>query len=300
MNDVPLSDTPLRIDNAPIQTYSKTMQTQHYPTIKNWDDAYENGAHIDNGSQFPPLWNKKAAAFREQLGSRAELDIPYGQGERQTLDLFRPEGEAKGLLVFVHGGYWKAFDKSTWSHLAQGAVAQGWAVAMPSYTLAPQTRLTKITREISTAITHAAGLVDGPIHLAGHSAGGHLVTRMLCDDVPLALTENLPIQQRIKKVISISGVHDLRPLLNTSMNSILKLDQAEANTESVVLLQPKHKPELVCLVGGCERPEFIRQSALLAMTWVGFGVETRLVVDEDKHHFDIIEALESSELELFL
>jgi len=275
------------------------MQT-HYPTIKNWDDAYENGAHIDNSSQFPPLWNKKAAAFRKQLGSRAELDIPYGQGERQTLDLFRPEGDAKGLLVFVHGGYWKAFDKSTWSHLAQSAVAEGWAVAMPSYTLAPQARITKITREIAAAITHVASLVDGPIHLAGHSAGGHLVTRMLCANGPMASEEFLPIQQRIKKVVSISGVHDLRPLLNTSMNSILQLDEAEALAESVVMQQPNHNAEVVYLVGSDERPEFIRQSILLANMWIGFGLDTSLIIAEDKHHFDVIDALNSEDIELFL
>ena len=274
--------------------------TQHTQTIQNWDDAYENGAFINNANDFPPLWNKKATAFRKKLGNRAELDIPYGKSERQTLDLFRPEGEVKGLLVFVHGGYWKAFDKSTWSHLAAGAVSQGWAVAMPSYTLAPQARITKITREIATAITHAASLVDGPIHLAGHSAGGHLVTRMLCANGPLAPEEFLPVQQRIKKVVSISGVHDLRPLLNTTMNNILQMDEDEAIAESVVMQLPNHKAQLICLVGGSERPEFVRQSALLANMWVGSGLDTSLVIAEDKHHFDVIEVLESSNMSLFL
>lgn len=276
------------------------MEIQHYPTIKNWDDAYENGAHIKNGSEFPPLWNQQAADFRQQMGGCAQLDIPYGPKPRQQLDLFRPEGEAKGLLVFVHGGYWKAFDKSTWSHLAQGAVAQGWAVAMPSYTLAPEARITQITEEIGSAITQVAGLVDGPIHLTGHSAGGHLVTRMLCANGPLASVAAKPILQRIKKVVSISGVHDLRPLLNMAMNDILQLDEAEARSESAVLQQPIHTPEMVYLVGGNERPEFIRQSALLANIWVGLGLETRLKIADNKHHFNIIDALTSSDIELFL
>jgi len=276
------------------------MNTQHYPTITNWDDAYENGAHIGNGSSFPPLWNQQAADFRQQMGERAELDIPYGQKPRQKLDLFRPEGEAKGLFVFIHGGYWKAFDKSTWSHLAQGAIKQGWAVAMPSYTLAPEARIAQITDEVGAAITHAASLVDGPIHLAGHSAGGHLVTRMLSANGPLASAASKPIQKRIKKVVSISGVHDLRPLLNTSMNDVLQLDEAEAISESVVLQQLIHKPELVCLVGESERPEFIRQSVLLASIWSGLGIDTRLTIAEGKHHFDVIEALITSDVELFL
>jgi len=276
------------------------MKNQHYPAIENWDDAYENGAYIENGSQFSARWNQQAAEFRQQMGRRALLDKPYGEKPRQRLDLFLPEGKAKGLLVFVHGGYWQAFDKSTWSHLAAGAVARGWAVVMPSYTLAPEARITQITAEIGSAIAHAASIVDGPIHLTGHSAGGHLVTRMLCANGPLASTIANPLLPRIKKVISISGVHDLRPLLNTAMNTVLHLDEAEAITESVVLQQPCCNPELICLVGADERPEFLRQSALLANIWAGLGLETRLKINDNKHHFDIIEALTSADVALFL
>ena len=264
---------------------------QHYPPITNWTDAYENGAYIPNASDFPPRWNTSAAAFRERLGERAELNIAYGDKPRQRLDLFRPLGTAQGLFVFVHGGYWKAFDQSTWSHFAQALVEAGWAVAMPAYTLAPEARIADITQEIAAAITQAASLVDGPIHLSGHSAGGHLVTRMLCANGPLATPEAADVLSRIRHVVSISGVHDLRPLLKTDMNTILNLDTAEAVAESVVLQEPIHSATLLCLVGGAERPEFIRQSALLANIWAGCGLETKLVVAEGKHHFDVIDAL---------
>ena len=115
--------------------------------------------------------------------------IVYGDGARQKLDLFHPEGEAKGAVIFVHGGFWKAFDKSVWSHLAAGALDRGWAVVMPSYTLAPEARIGAMTREIEAAIGAVAEVVPGPIRLAGHSAGGHLVARMACaDQVNLPMT----------------------------------------------------------------------------------------------------------------
>jgi len=274
------------------------MNNQHYPQIIDWTDAYENGAYIQNASEFPPRWNDQAAAFRTELGDRAQLDIAYGTQPRQKLDLFHPEGDdAKGLLVFVHGGYWKAFDKSTWSHFAQGVVSQGWAVAIPSYTLAPEARIADITKEVAAAIAHAAHLIAGPIHLAGHSAGGHLVTRMLCDNGPLVQASAASLRQRINKVISISGVHDLRPLLKTEMNAILQLDATETETESVVLQQPTHQAALLCLVGADERPEFIRQSELLANVWAGLGLETSLIKSTGKHHFDIIDSLISDDAE---
>ena len=97
-----------------------------------------------------------------------------------------PEGRPKGLVVFVHGGFWKALDKSFWSHLARGSVESGYAVAMPSYTLCPTVRISEITREIAAAVERAAAMVEGPLFLTGHSAGGHLVTRMISATSPLA------------------------------------------------------------------------------------------------------------------
>ena len=150
------------------------------------DDAYANAAYIPGGNDFPARWDKDAAAFRAT--ARAELDLSYGPDPRQRLDLFLPKAPPKGLFVFVHGGYWLAFDKSTWSHFAAGALARGYAVAMPSYPLCPQVRIGDITRSVQAAIALAAQHVDGPIRLAGHSAGGHLAARMGCADlaVPVA------------------------------------------------------------------------------------------------------------------
>ena len=91
------------------------------------DDAYNNRDHIPGAADFPPRWAAEAAAFREHLSmtDRARLDIAYGATGRERFELFLPEGMALGLMVFVHGGYWRAFDKSDWSHLAAGALARG-------------------------------------------------------------------------------------------------------------------------------------------------------------------------------
>lgn len=259
-----------------------------------WDDAYANGAHIDGAETYPPMWLERAATFRHDMGARAEFDIPYAEGARNRYDLFLPDRPSTGLVLFVHGGYWRAFDKGTWSHLARGAVERGWAVAIPNYTLAPEARIADITVEIGRAIAVAAERVDGPVHLAGHSAGGHLVSRMLCQNAPLAKA----LRARIAKVVSISGLHDLRPLLNLEMNMDLRLDRAEAERESPVLHYPAPHSRLTCWVGSDERPEFIRQNDLLANIWTGLGAETTTVHAEGKHHFNVIEDLEDADSHL--
>ncbi|MCF4097623.1 alpha/beta hydrolase [Maritalea mediterranea] len=264
-----------------------------WTTPNDWDDAYANADHIENAGSYVEHWKQASERFREEMlaAGRAELDLAYGDAKREKLDLFLPEGTPKGLFIFVHGGYWLSFDKSAWSHLAAGAIAKGWAVALPSYTLAPEARISTMTQQIGAAILYAATKVEGPVHIAGHSAGGHLVSRMMCADTPLSKE----VQARLKHVISISGLHDLRPLLNTRMNEGLQLDLAEARAESAALREPLAGVKLTCWVGADERPEFLRQNQLLANIWTGLGVDTDAVEADHKHHFNVIADLEEAD-----
>ena len=257
--------------------------------ILDWDSAYTNGANIPGGSAWPAAWVEPAARFRRVLAEegRARLDLSYGDGERNRLDLFLPEGPATGLVVFVHGGYWMALDKSYWSHLAQGSLARGYAVAMPSYRLCPDVRIGDITGDIARAIAFVAGEVGGPICLTGHSAGGHLVTRMVSQGSPLPAE----VRARVRHTLSISGVHDLRPIMRTAMNKTLLIDGAEAERESPVLLRPAENVRLTCWVGGAERAEFRRQNELLGNIWTGLGASTMVFEEPDRHHFNVIDGL---------
>jgi arylformamidase len=267
---------------------TKELAVTDYP-IADYDDAYANGAHIAGAADFPPRWMAMAEVFREELSKtgRARLDLGYGPAARNRLDLFLPHDSPKGLAVFVHGGYWKAFDKSVWSHLASGPLAHGYAVAIPSYTLCPDNNISGIGREIAAAVGYAAGEVAGPIRLTGHSAGGHLVTRMISGSPLLSDA----VLSRIAGVTSISGVHDLRPLMRTEMNDILKIDAAEAQSESPVLLAPLAPIPVTAWVGAAERPEFVRQNRALYEMWRGFATPMRMHEDAGKHHFDVIDGL---------
>ncbi len=248
------------------------------------DDAYDNTGHIRGAAGYPDAWADAASDFRslESALGRARLNLPYGPADRQRYDLFYPAGRPAGLAVFVHGGYWRRFGRADWSHLAAGCTGAGWACAVPSYTLAPAARIAGITTEIAAAVTAAAGQVAGPIVLAGHSAGGHLVARMAMADGPLAGD----VAARLTRVVPISPVADLRPLLRTSMNADLRLDAAEAEAESPVLGRPREGVAVTVWVGADERPAFHDQARWLGAAW---GAPVRLA--EGRHHFDVIDAL---------
>lgn len=247
------------------------------------DRDYDNSGHVTDAESFPPRWAEEAEAFRKRMSAanRARLGLMYGHGTRQVMDLFTPVRRREGLAVFVHGGYWRRFGRGDFSHFSEGLLRSSWAVAMPSYDLCPRARVSDITREVASAIAAVAREVpDVPIRLAGHSAGGHLVARMLA---PGMLPEE--VSRRIERVMPISPVSDLRPLLETTINGDLNLDAEEAEAESP-LLQEKPKTPVTVWVGADELPAFLDQSRWLAEAW---GCDH--VIEEGRHHFDVIDGL---------
>jgi arylformamidase len=243
-----------------------------------YDRAYTNGPFIPGAEKFPPRWRWDAAAFREALGKRARTAIPYGQKERNRLDLFLPEADPQGLLVFVHSRYWLRFDREMWSHLAAGAVARGWACAIPSYTLAPEARISAMTKEIASAVEVAASFVAGPLVVTGHSAGGHLSARMGCADVSLSTV--------VKRVVPISPLADLEPISLAAMHADLRLDPAEIANESPARLSLRHAVQSHVWVWAQERPAFLWQARLLSEAW-----SCPWTPESGRHHFDVTDGL---------
>lgn len=254
-----------------------------------WETAYDNRAAVAGAESLPAAWSAAAAAFREERGDRAAT-LRHGESARSVVDLFRPPGVALGLAVFVHGGYWMRNAPALFSHLAAGALARGWAVAMPGYDLCPDVRIADISRQVAAGVEAAAGVVPGPVRLSGHSAGGHLASRMICGG---GLSPR--VLDRVAGVLSISGLHDLRPLMRTPMQATLSLDLAEARAESPALQEPRTAAPVTAWVGGDELSELRRQSALLANVWTGCGLVTHLVEDAGHDHFSVISGLASAD-----
>lgn len=277
------------------------MLRHTYRAIKDWTQAFENQAHIPNGQAWLDDLPKSALYFRQTLSSSkfTKLDVSYGDHSRQAYDLFFPDSTTppSGIAIFIHGGYWMATSKDDYSHLAAGLLKKGMMVALPSYRLCPEVKLGDITRDVTAAINHIIEKIDDldpdlPILLMGHSAGGHLTARMLCDDTAIK-PEYLP---RIKGGIAISGLFDLRPFLKADHNQTLGLDDQQVKDESPIYHAPfetiaGHCPQLHLWVGAAERPEFIRQSTLMSAIWAGLGHQTSMTIEPDCHHFSVIDGL---------
>ena len=253
------------------------------------DEAYANAAFIANSEEIVQDWIAKAELFRKKklMSGLANLDIAYGKSHRQKFDLFLPQKKPLGTVIFLHGGYWIDFDKSYWSHFASGVLANGYRCIIPSYDLCPTVKISDITCQIKDLICYVLKNYDGMISLTGHSAGGHLVSRMVSTEQWNGSKLRPDFLKRLNHVVAISPIADLRPLLKTSMNYKFNLDYDTAEKESPVIHIKMNVPFTV-LVGENERPAFLSQANYLSQAW-----SCSKLIAKGKHHFNILDDLEN-------
>ena len=245
----------------------------------NLEAEYNNRARVPDHPAVMQRWREAADAAR---AARPPVEIAYGAGPREIMDLFEAAPGAP-IAVFLHGGYWQALDKGWFSGIAPALLAHGVSLAIPSYDLAPTVRLGVILRQVRAAVDAVRASSGLRPVVFGHSAGGHMAACMLSEG-------------RASAAVAISGIFDLRPLIPTSLNAALGLDEREA-----AALSPIHWPVpngstpggtvLDCVVGGDESPEFLRQSRMMADHWAANGVDARYEALPGLNHFTVLDPL---------
>ncbi|MGI9421231.1 MAG: alpha/beta hydrolase [Geminicoccaceae bacterium] len=250
-----------------------------------------------------PEWTTRSDQARKKLNSR--LDIPYGDGEKQKLDLFFSGDPAAPLLVYFHGGYWQRGDKSIYSFLAVPFVERGANVAIIGYDLCPSVTITRISEEAREALAYLwrnagdLGINQERITVMGHSAGGHITEMMMGTDWP-SFGADLP-SALIQSGIPVSPLSLLEPVRLTSLNDNVRMDAEEAAAESPMLNHPPitNAPQLV-VVGGKETAEFHRQARMYqdAFTTAERKIDVYIVPEVD--HFDELNVLADPDSEFFM
>lgn len=230
-------------------------------------------------------WSRDGEAFRARFSG---LDLCYGPGRYETFDIYLPEGvERPPVWIFVHGGYWQASDKNQHAQFAKGMVEAGFAVVMANYGLAPENSLANIVAQITQLLAYlvqqadSLGIDGSRLHIAGHSAGGHIAGMIAARGAAPTL----------RSALLLSGVFDLEPLTFLPMGSVLKLTPA-----LVAELSPLRQPaptgvKIGIAVGSEESDEFKRQSREMATAW---AAPDALIVPG--HHFSMLEGLNGGAL----
>jgi arylformamidase len=249
-----------------------------------YEAQYNNRARVPDHPQIMAGWARDAAAYRAE---HPPVVLPYGPGERQAVDLFPGRGE--GAVLFIHGGYWQALERGAFSHLARGANAHGVTFGLVGYDLCPAVRIADIVDQVRTACATLWRRDRRRLVVAGHSAGGHLAACMLATDWK-ALDPDLPADL-VPAAYAVSGIFELRPLLGTSVNQALGLDEAEADRSSPLLWPPPAGLSLDAVVGADESEEYLRQSRAIVTRWGAAAVATRYEAVAGANHFTVIAPL---------
>ena len=251
---------------------------------------YDVRGHTPGHEAHIAGWARDALAWRSGVAAqgRLEADIPYGAHPLHAYDLFLPRRDAGGAVaLFIHGGYWKRLDKALFSHLAAGLNARGVPVAVMNYRLCPRVEICEIIGDARQMAAHLARRMGRPLVVIGHSAGAHLAACLVATDWKgRGMGEDI-----LRGGVGISGIYDLRPLLATSQNDDLRMEEIDAFSASPLLWPAPAGRAFHLFVGEEESAEFIRQSQSLHAAWHGCGVAGGLDLLEGENHFTMADHL---------
>jgi arylformamidase len=270
------------------------------------DAQYNNRGLVPDFANYFERWKISSATARAGAGD-AVLDVPYGPTAMEKLDIFRAAGKTPGkppILVFIHGGYWRAMDKSDFSYPAPPYVDAGITYVSINYGLTPAVTLDELIRQARAAVEflyrnpQVHGGDVNRLYVSGHSAGGHLAPLVMTADWPAT---GLPADV-VKGAVAISGLYDLEPIRLSYLNEGMNLDEASVRRNSPIHgLPPANRAQgpLVLSVGGDESPEFRRQQADYAAAWRKTQRAAAIVDAPGRNHFSVIDAFADPQHALF-
>lgn len=225
-----------------------------------------------------------------RLGASDEARVTtvrYGDATSQTIDVAVPTtADAPPLLVFFHGGYWQELSKADSRFAAAHCIDRGWAFAAVDYTLAPHADLAEIVAECRRAaseLSDAAGSLGfdpARVFVAGSSAGAHLAA-MVCSD------PHDPVHP-IRGAVLVSGIFELEPLIGTSINHAIQLDEAAAARNSPLHADLADFPATLVAYGADETDEFKAQSDTFAVRLRAGGTPVTVLEVPERNHFDVV------------
>lgn len=267
---------------VPAQDHSSALINPEY------EAQYDNRARVPEHPAIIAGWERDAEAYRRV--AHCDLGQRYGDSPRQVYDLFKPQTAAgEALVLFIHGGYWRGLAPAFFSHMASGLNARGVPVAVAGYDLCPQVTIGEIIGQMRACVAMLWTRYHVPVVAVGHSAGGHLAACLLATDWS-AVAPDLP-PRLVTAAYAISGIFNLKPLTETSINADLRLSFDESEHESPFFWPAPSGLVLDAVVGGLESDEYLKQSRRIVDVWGLSGAVTQYGEIAGANHFTVLDGL---------
>lgn len=277
------------------------MLYRDFATQEELDEQYNLYRTVEDVEVYANFYLRESEKLRSEM--KHTLNVPFGQTLDEHVDVYpapRTDGPSP-VLIYIHGGYWRSRTSREFGFVARGPASKGVATVVVNYALCPEVKLSEIVRQTRAAIAwtqkNAAtfGGDENRIHVAGHSAGGHLAATLLATD--WEGNYGLP-RDIIKSATAISGLFDLSPFPYTFMQPQLQFTWEEVKLYSPLFHIPNEAPSLLLAYGSEETSEMKRQSEDYLAAWKEKGLSGDLLVLENKNHYDVIDGFLDAESDL--
>ena len=251
------------------------------------DAQYNQRSLVPDADDYIAVDVAESARVRQKLDCR--IDVAYGPGEDETLDLFPAAAPGSPVVVYMHGGAWTRSDKANESFMAEAFVAAGAAFVAVNFGLCPKVTLDEMIRQARAAVAWSCENAQdfnadpGRLYIAGHSSGGHVGGMMAVTDWT---AHNLP-RTLVKGALLCSGMYDLAPVRLSARNDYLHLDEAAEDRNSAIRQIPGDGCPLIVGYGGGEQTEFRRQSRAFAAAWRDAGLAVEEFDMPGVNHFEL-------------
>lgn len=262
-----------------------------FETQEELDAQYNLRATVPDYARYAQFYSDRSIEARSSL--ECELDVWFGPTLDEHVDVFPATTEDAPILIFFHGGYWHTFSSKEFSFVAMGPVSAGVTTIIANYALCPRVTIDEIVRQSRAVVAWAYrnserfGESISRIHVAGHSAGGHLVAMLVATD--WEADYELPADT-IKGACTISGLFDLAPFPYTYLQPKLQLTWGEILRNSPIRHIPDHyAPPLLVTYGQEETAELQRQSEDYLSVWRAKELEAVSLPQPGKNHFSAID-----------
>jgi acetyl esterase/lipase len=222
-------------------------------------------------------------------------DVAYGGHPRQRLDVYTPRDapDARPVVVFFYGGYWRSGSRANYLFLAEALTSRGFVVVVPDYRLHPEVTFPAFVEDAAAAVAwtarHAAEFGGDPQHLfvMGHSAGAHLAAMVSLDARFLAAQDLSPAA--IAGFIGLAGPYDFLPLTTERLQRIFP-EETRARSQPIDFVSA-NAPRALLVTGDSDTTVRPGNTQRLAARLRAAGVAVREVSYPDEGHITIVTRL---------
>jgi arylformamidase len=248
------------------------------------NDQYNTRLHVPDYADYFERWERLSRQTEKEHTNFK--NILFGTHHQECVDIFPAEKKLAKTMVFIHGGYWHLLDKSLFHFLAPAFLKKNVTTVFINYPLIPDVSMDMIVASCRKAIRWIHDNImryngaPSQLYVMGHSAGGHLASMLLTDDLPF-----------LKAVVSLSGLFRLDPIMFSYLNDVLGLNIDIAKRNSPVFLRPTSSCPVLLAMGTDESDEFKDQTMEMYNSWKNKHHCIEVLKIPGKNHYSILDAV---------